>query len=102
MNQKETQKFSVPALTSASSLANYWFDTEKREQLLVRQFVRPGMTFFDVGAHIGRYTRLFSVAAGPRGGGVARRGGCSPSSRRRPRRPNWPAPSVKKKWRMWN
>ena len=67
MNQKETQKFSVPALTSASSLANYWFDTEKREQLLVRQFVRPRMTFFDVGAHIGRYTRLFSLAAGPSG-----------------------------------
>ncbi len=67
MSQKDYLPPGVPALTSDSTLANYWFDTEQREQRLVRQFVRPGMTFFDVGAHIGRYTRLFSVAAGPTG-----------------------------------
>jgi FkbM family methyltransferase len=67
MNQKDYLPPGVPALTHDSTLANYWFDTEKREQRLVRQFVRPGMTFFDVGAHIGRYTRLFSLAAGPTG-----------------------------------
>jgi FkbM family methyltransferase len=67
MNPNEYLPAGVPALTRTSTLANFWFDTEKREQLLVRRFVRPGMTFFDVGAHIGRYTRLFSLAAGAQG-----------------------------------
>lgn len=67
MNQKDYLPPGVPALTTTSTLSDYWFDTEKREQLLVRRLAGPGMTFFDVGAHIGRYTRLFSLAAGPTG-----------------------------------
>ena len=67
MNQNEAPKTDLPTLPGGKTLLNYWFDTEKREQHLVRRFVQPGMTLFDVGAHIGRYTRLFSLGAGAAG-----------------------------------
>jgi FkbM family methyltransferase len=45
----------------------YRFDSEVKEQLLVRSLVKPGMTVFDVGANVGKYTKLFSQLVGPRG-----------------------------------
>ncbi len=45
----------------------YEFDSEKKEQRLVRALVRPGMTVFDVGAHHGKYTKLFGLLAGDAG-----------------------------------
>ncbi len=47
--------------------ATYQFDSEKKEQALVRSLVKPGMTVFDVGAHIGKYTKLFSLLVGDSG-----------------------------------
>src|SRR5215471_2097686 len=45
----------------------YRFDSEVKEQLLVRSLVKPGMTVFDIGANVGKYTKLFSQLVGPRG-----------------------------------
>ncbi len=52
-----------PIVTSNSS-EPYRFDSELKEQALVRAVVRPGMTVFDVGANVGKYTRLFSELVG--------------------------------------
>jgi FkbM family methyltransferase len=52
---------------SRPSADNYAFDSEKKEQSLVRSLFRPGMTAFDVGANIGKYTKLFSLLAGESG-----------------------------------
>ena len=46
---------------------DFQFDTEIREQQLVRRIVKAGMTVFDIGAHIGKYTRLFSILVGYEG-----------------------------------
>ncbi|MEY2407994.1 MAG: hypothetical protein QOF48_664, partial [Verrucomicrobiota bacterium] len=46
---------------------SYQFDSELKEQALVRQLVAPGMTAFDVGANIGKYTKLFSLLVGDTG-----------------------------------
>ena len=46
---------------------DFSFETEKKEQLLVRKLVRPGMTAFDVGANIGDYSTLFSELVGSEG-----------------------------------
>ncbi|HEY9696885.1 MAG TPA: FkbM family methyltransferase [Trichocoleus sp.] len=43
------------------------FQSEKAEQLLVKQLVQPGITVFDVGANIGEYTVLFSQLVGEEG-----------------------------------
>ncbi len=40
---------------------DYQFNSEIREQKLVRRTVKAGMTVFDVGAHLGKYTKLFSL-----------------------------------------
>ncbi|MFA6978805.1 MAG: class I SAM-dependent methyltransferase [Ignavibacteriaceae bacterium] len=40
---------------------DYTFNSEIKEQLLVRRLVKPGMTVFDLGAHLGKYTKLFSL-----------------------------------------
>lgn len=40
---------------------------EMRQVLSVRAAVKPGMTVFDVGAHAGYYTLMFSRAVGPTG-----------------------------------
>jgi FkbM family methyltransferase len=50
---------------------HYAFDSERSEQKLVRRVVGPGMTVLDVGANIGKYSRLFSVLTGPAGRVVA-------------------------------
>lgn len=56
------------AFSSVAGIAqNYKFDSEQREQLLVRRLVRPGMTVLDVGANIGKYTKLFSLLTGEKG-----------------------------------
>ena len=52
---------------SAQSAAAYKFDSERKEQALVRQLVQPGMTVFDVGANIGKYSMLFSLLVGESG-----------------------------------
>lgn len=50
----------------------YWFRVyELEETELVKTFVRPGMTVFDIGANLGYYTLLFSVLVGNRGHVVA-------------------------------
>ncbi len=46
---------------------DYAFDSERKEQLLVRSLVKAGMTVLDVGANIGKYTKLFSLLAGGSG-----------------------------------
>ncbi|MBV6625405.1 MAG: FkbM family methyltransferase [Rivularia sp. (in: Bacteria)] len=46
---------------------NFHFDNEVTEQLLVRNFVQPGMTVFDVGSNIGDYSVLFSKIVGAKG-----------------------------------
>ena len=48
----------------ASAAIDYKFDSELKEQALVRRLVQPGMTVLDVGANIGKYTQLFSMLAG--------------------------------------
>ena len=45
----------------------YEFDSEVSEQRLVRRTVKAGMTVFDAGAHLGKYTQLFSFLAGDKG-----------------------------------
>jgi FkbM family methyltransferase len=45
----------------------YSFESEKKEQMLVRSLVKPGMVVFDVGANIGKYTKLFSLLVGDSG-----------------------------------
>ena len=45
----------------------YAFDSERKEQALVRSLVEPGMTVLDVGANIGKYTKLFSLLVGQAG-----------------------------------
>lgn len=45
----------------------YHFNSEIHEQKLVRRIIRTGMTVFDVGAHIGKYTKLFSILVGNEG-----------------------------------
>jgi FkbM family methyltransferase len=68
--QKETaaSKFSTSVqIDLRPSAANYEFDSEKKEQLLVRSLVKPGMTLLDVGANIGKYTKLFSLLTGDTG-----------------------------------
>lgn len=49
----------------------YTFDSELNEQKLVRRLVGPGMTVLDVGANIGKYSRLFSLLTGTAGRVVA-------------------------------
>ena len=56
-----------PLVPQTNDLASYVFDSEKKEQLLVRALVRPGMTVLDVGANVGKYTKLFSLLTGPTG-----------------------------------
>jgi len=46
---------------------DYQFDSEIREQKLVRKTVRAGMTVFDIGANIGKYAKLFSILVGDKG-----------------------------------
>jgi len=46
---------------------DYQFNSEIREQKLVRSTVKAGMTVFDVGAHLGKYTKLFSLLVGDNG-----------------------------------
>ena len=46
---------------------DYQFDSEVSEQKLVRKLVKAGMTVFDVGAHLGKYTKLLSLLVGENG-----------------------------------
>jgi FkbM family methyltransferase len=46
---------------------DYWFNSELKEQKFVRKMVLTGMTVFDVGSNIGKYTKLFSLLVGPKG-----------------------------------
>jgi FkbM family methyltransferase len=58
---------SGPRGTSRNPAADYSFDSERKEQALVRSLVGPGMTVLDVGANIGKYTKLFSLLVGSSG-----------------------------------
>ena len=59
--------FGANAAPAAQPAESYQFDSELKEQALVRRLVLPGMTVFDVGANIGKYTKLFSLLAGSNG-----------------------------------
>lgn len=48
-------------------LEKYSFDSELKEQKLVRNLVRSGDIVFDIGAHYGKYTKLFSLLVGKKG-----------------------------------
>ncbi len=50
---------------------DFSFDSELKEQQLVRRLVKPGMKVLDVGAHHGKYTRLLAHLVGPTGRVVA-------------------------------
>ncbi len=43
------------------------FDSEISEQILVRSIVKNGMIVFDIGANVGKYTKLFSQLVGEKG-----------------------------------
>jgi len=46
-----------------------WLGTyESEKQTAIVKIARPGMTFYDIGAHAGFYTLLFSRLAGTDGG----------------------------------
>jgi len=57
----------LPIHGSAQSATAYEFDSEQKEQALVRQLIQPGMTVLDVGANVGEYTKLFSLLVGDAG-----------------------------------
>ena len=56
-----------PLVPLTNDVDSYVFDSERKEQLLVRSLVKPGMTVLDVGANVGKYTKLFSLLAGQNG-----------------------------------
>ena len=60
-------RFGAKTACPTQPAVSYQFDSELKEQALVRRLVQPGMTVFDVGANIGKYTRLFSLLAGSKG-----------------------------------
>lgn len=57
------RRFSAPA---AASLASF-IEVERAEQIFYLNYLRDGMTIFDVGANIGELTLLFSRFAGSAG-----------------------------------
>jgi FkbM family methyltransferase len=50
--------------THEPTIVSFKFDSEKLEQQLVKNILRPGMVVFDVGANIGDYSILFSLLVG--------------------------------------
>ena len=56
-NTKDTKNLSL----------KFSFNSEEKEQKLVRKLIKKGMTIFDVGANIGDYTKLFSLLTGDDG-----------------------------------
>lgn len=56
----------VPKTGSGLFLYSYGF-SEPETAGFVRAFLKPGMTFWDVGAHVGEYTLLASSCVGPSG-----------------------------------
>lgn len=51
-----------------SSIHGCWLGTyESRKQQIVQQYLKPGMTVFDIGANAGYYTLLFSRQVGENG-----------------------------------
>jgi FkbM family methyltransferase len=60
--------FSVAAPRGAvGALIYYLGNSEPESAGYIRRFLKPGMVFFDVGAHIGEYTLIASRAVGPSG-----------------------------------
>src|ERR1700730_7827667 len=54
---------------AASSIHGCWLGTyELDKQVALQQFVKPGMTVYDIGAQAGFYTLFFSRLVGDRGG----------------------------------
>lgn len=67
INQKNSDE-NLNQFKKEKKISNdYKFDSEQKEQLLVRNLVKEGMTIFDVGAHLGKYTKLFSLLVGEKG-----------------------------------
>jgi FkbM family methyltransferase len=62
----EDLKINLPQSGSAS-LIYYQGFSEPETADFVRQFLKPGMTFVDVGAHIGEYTLIAAKAVGANG-----------------------------------
>ena len=53
---------------AGSSDHGCWLGTyELEKQKAIRRFIRPGMIFYDIGAHAGIYSLLFSKLGGPAG-----------------------------------
>jgi len=66
--QTQVDASPVPPPAAPGGIApDYQFNSELKEQQLVRHLVGAGQTVFDVGAHAGKYTRLFSLLVGPAG-----------------------------------
>jgi len=60
-------KFRVTRDTGYAPLLGY----EKKNQLFLKGKIRPGMTVYDVGAHVGEFALLFAKLTGPAGNVVA-------------------------------
>ena len=72
IEKKNLSENKITAFETGVKISNdYEFDSEKNEQKLVRTLVKPGMTVFDVGAHLGKYTKLFSLLTGETGKVIA-------------------------------
>lgn len=61
------QKSELPIHVANNISEEYEFDSEIKEQKLTRQLVKKGMIVFDVGANIGKYTKLLSLLVGDDG-----------------------------------
>ncbi len=62
----ETLKINIPK-SGSGSLIYYQGFSEIETATFVSSFLRPGMTFIDVGAHIGEYTLLAAKLVGDAG-----------------------------------
>jgi FkbM family methyltransferase len=52
---------------AVGALIYYLGNSEPESARIIESFLRPGMVFFDVGAHIGEYTLMASRLVGPNG-----------------------------------
>lgn len=60
--------FSIAAPRGAAGALIYYLGNSEPESAgFIGSFLKPGMVFFDVGAHIGEYTLIASRAVGPTG-----------------------------------
>ena len=57
----------VAPRSAAGALIYYLGSSEPESAAFIRRFLKPGMVFFDVGAHIGEYSLIAASSVGERG-----------------------------------